>query len=374
VTPDVPVLVVTINAPSGPSYGVVGTSMALKVTDDSHQPSTFSIVSGPSDMTVNPTTGLVRWTPSPADAGTTSVTFRATNSAGTTDVKVSFTTYTSQAPAEVRISGWSAGKPTVSWTAPANAVTVTGYKVTVANNAQGGQALFTFDTHGTGTSIALTGLTPGQPYFVTVVPYDRAGNVGRSTYTYFYAFFPNSPQVSWSFNQANVVAGQRMTVRFADANAAARTWSVSGPSGMTIDPNTGLLSWTPGLANVGTDVTALIAATNRSGTEYVTLDFPVYFTAPTANVKATVRGGNATVTWTAPTANPGPITGYLIDLTWVVHGVTYLDVFNSAGTGTSVTRPIPVRGSIPYHLTVTAYDASGDLGAPDSQTFNFTGP
>jgi hypothetical protein len=325
-------------------------------------------------MTVNPTTGLVQWTPSPADAGTTSVTFRATNSAGKTDDTVSFITYTSQAPAEVRISGWNAGTPTVSWTAPANAVTVTGYKVTAANNDLGGPAPFNFDTHGTGMSIALTGLTPGLPYFVTVVPYDRAGNVGQSTYTYFYAFFANSPQVSWSFNQAYVVAGQTMTVQFADANAAARTWSVSGPSGMTIDKNTGLLSWTPGLASVGTDVTADITATNSNGTETVIIDFPAYFTAPTANVKATVSGSNAGVTWTAPTANTSQTAGYLIELTWVVNGVTYLEVFNSVGTGTGFTLPIPVRGSIKYHLTVTAYDASGDLGAPDSQTFSFTGP
>jgi hypothetical protein len=142
---------------------------------------------------------------------------------------------------------------------------------------------------------------------------------------------------------------------------------------MTIDPNTGLLSWTPGLSNVGNEVTALVAATNSSGTQYVTLDFPVYFTAQTANTSATVSGNNANVTWTAPTTNASQITGYLIDLTWVVNGITYLAVFNSKGTGTSYTLPIPVQGSIQYHLTVTAYDASGDLGAPNSQTFNFTG-
>jgi len=136
VTPDVPVLVVTINAPSGPSYGVVGTAMILQVTDYSHQPSTFSIVSGPSDMTVNATTGLVQWTPLPADAGNTSVTFQASNSAGTTDDAVTFLTYTSQAPADVLISGWSSGTPTVSWTAPANAVNETGYKISVAQGVR----------------------------------------------------------------------------------------------------------------------------------------------------------------------------------------------------------------------------------------------
>jgi hypothetical protein len=376
VTPDVPVLVVTINAPSGPSYGVVGTPLILQVTDYSHRPSTFSIVSGPSDMTVNSTTGLVQWTPLPADAGATTVKFQATNSAGTTYDTVSFITYTSQAPADVLISSWNSGVPTLSWTAPANAVSVTGYKITAAyNNSSGGQTTFNFDTHGTGTSIALTGLTAGQAYNVTVVPYDGAGNLGLSSYTYFYANSASSPQISWVFNQPRAVAGQAMTVQFKDANAAARTWSLaSAPTGMTIDPNTGLLSWTPGLSNVGNEVTALIAATNSSGTQYVTLDFPVYFTAPTTNVSAIVSGHNANVTWTAPTSNPSQITGYLIDLTWTVNGITYLAVFNSKGTGTSYSLPSPVLGSIHYHLTVTAYDAAGDLGAPNFKTFDFTGP
>jgi hypothetical protein len=77
-----------------------------------------------------------------------------------------------------------------------------------------------------------------------------------------------------------------------------------------------------------------------------------------------------------PRCGPGatPVAGYLIDLSRVVNGVTYLEVLNSAGPGTGFTLPIPVRGSIKYHLTVTAYDASGDLGAPDSQSLNFTGP
>jgi hypothetical protein len=374
VTPDVPVLVVTINAPSGPSYGIVGTAMTLQVTDYSHQPSTFSIVSGPSGMTVNPTTGQVHWTPSPADAGTTSVTFGATNSAGSTNSTVSFITYASQAPTDVRVSSWSSGVPTVSWMAPANGVNITGYKVT-ANNTDYQPSPFNFDTHGTGTSIALTGLTAGLPYFVTVFPYDAAGNVGQSTYTYFYAFYANSPQVSWSFSQPQPVAGQPMTVQFADANTLPRTWAVgSGPTGMTINATTGLLSWTPGLANVSTDFNVTVTATNSSGTMYVTLDFPVYFSGQTTGVSATVSGNNANVSWTPPASNTSQIAGYLIDLSWVVNGVTYLSVFNSPGGGTKFSLPIPVLGGIQYHLSVVAYDGSGDLGAPDSQTFNFTGP
>jgi hypothetical protein len=372
VTPDVPVLVVTINAPNGPSWGVVGTPMTIQATDYSHQRSTFSIVSGPSDMTINANTGTVRWTPSPADAGNTAVTIRATNSAGSTDSTVNFLTYAFQAPAEVQVSGWSSGTPTISWLAPAGAVSVAGYTVTATSS--GGQTV-TVDTHGPTTSIALPGLTPQEPYFVTVAPYDSAGHVGESNDAYVYGTVANSPEISWTFSQPRPIAGQAMTIQLADANAAARTWSLaSGPSGMTLDPSTGLLSWTPGLSNVGTSISVEIVATNSSGTQYVVFNFPVYFTDQTTNINATVSGNTANVTWTAPATNASQITGYLIDLTWTVNGVTYLDVANSAGTGTSQTLSIPVRGSIKYHLSVTAYDAAGDLGAPNSQTFDFTGP
>ena len=43
---------------------------------------TFSVANGPNDVSVNPTTGLVTYTPVPADIGNVVVTFRATNSVG----------------------------------------------------------------------------------------------------------------------------------------------------------------------------------------------------------------------------------------------------------------------------------------------------
>src|SRR5262249_10734313 len=44
---------------------------------------TFSLVSGPSGVSVDPTTGLVTYTPGPADIGSQSVVFAASNVAGT---------------------------------------------------------------------------------------------------------------------------------------------------------------------------------------------------------------------------------------------------------------------------------------------------
>ena len=51
---------------------------------------TYSVVSGPSGITVDPTTGLVTYTPGPADIGQQIVTFAATNSAGTSTYQFVF--------------------------------------------------------------------------------------------------------------------------------------------------------------------------------------------------------------------------------------------------------------------------------------------
>src|SRR5262249_17769631 len=79
VPPDVPVLTYQINGPTGPSYGLSGTPMTIRILDSSLTPSTFSIVSAPASMTIDPDTGLMNWTPTLGDAGDTTVHVRATN-------------------------------------------------------------------------------------------------------------------------------------------------------------------------------------------------------------------------------------------------------------------------------------------------------
>jgi hypothetical protein len=181
------------------------------------------------------------------------------------------------------------------------------------------------------------------------------------------------PNVGWTFNQPAAVAGEPMTIQFTDYNPLPSTWSVfSGPTGMTIDPNTGVLSWTPTLANVG-NVTAMIHATDSHGTVNVVVNFPVYFTGAVTVLSATNDSSNINFSWNAPVDNPDSIVGYLITLTWTdANGTTSPPVvYTSSGPGTSYSVAIPVYGPVVYHVTVTALDAAGDLGAPNGQTFDF---
>ena len=54
-------------------------------------------------MTVDPTTGVVSWTPSATDVGTRYVTFRGTNYAGSRDLTVSLTTFFASEPRDVTV-------------------------------------------------------------------------------------------------------------------------------------------------------------------------------------------------------------------------------------------------------------------------------
>ena len=62
----------------------VGQTVQIDLIQEFADPApTYSVVSGPSGVNVNPTTGLVTYTPKPADIGNQAVTFAATNRAGT---------------------------------------------------------------------------------------------------------------------------------------------------------------------------------------------------------------------------------------------------------------------------------------------------
>ena len=62
-----------------------------------------------------------------------------------------------------------------------------------------------------------------------------------------------------------------------DPGADTFTWSVSGPAAMTVDPATGLLEWTPGLADAGPHVVTLTVDDGDGGTDAQTFTLVVSF-------------------------------------------------------------------------------------------------
>jgi hypothetical protein len=272
-----------------PQYGLAGTPFTFQLgATTATNPTTFALVSGPPSMAVDPNTGVGTWTPTVDQAGPTSVTVQETNSAGTSTLTFNFPTYFTTAPTNVAVNFYTSTSstgsqppdftPVVSWTAPADSSRVADYVVTLTDAHT--QVATNYDTHSTGTSFALTGV-PTSQQFVTVTALDANGNPSITSGAgnlYILA----QPAISWSFSTPNAVAGEPLSVQFHPASPYYSFAIASGPAGVTINPTTGLLNWTPALADVG-NANMVVAATSGWGTTFVTLNFPVYFTdAPTA--------------------------------------------------------------------------------------------
>jgi hypothetical protein len=360
-----------------PQYGLLNTPFSFQLGASTNTtPVTYALVSGPAGMTLDPNSGAGTWTPAPGQDGPTSVTVQETNSAGTSTLTFNFPTYFTTASTGVAVNFYTSTSstgsfppdftPVVSWTAPPD-TGIAGYYVTVTDAHT--QVATTYDTQSTATSFAL----PSQPLsqqFVTVTAYDAAGNPSVTSNTFSFYIAAMSP-VSWTFSTPAAVAGDPLTVQFRPATPYLTYGIASGPAGVTINPTTGLLSWTPGLGDVGT-ANIVVSATNGWGTEFLTLNVPVYFTSAAQNVSATNDSSYIYAIWTAPPENAGNIVGYNVTLTYTVNGQTFTTTYTTPTADTSYAIPIPVYDStIVYHLTVVAVDGSGDPGAPALAPFDF---
>jgi hypothetical protein len=362
-----------------PQYALAGTPFSFQLGGTTNtNPVTYSLVSGPAGMTVGPNTGAGAWAPTPDQAGPTTVTVQETNSAGTSTLSFSFPAYFTTAPGGVAVNFYTSTSstgsfppdftPVVSWTAPADSSRVADYVVTVTDAYT--QVATTYDTHSTATSFALTGVSNNQN-FVTVTALDANGNPSITSGVANLYILAMSP-VSWAFSTPNAVAGDPLTVQFHPGSPYLTYAISSGPAGATINPTTGLLSWTPGLADVGT-ANLVVSATNGWGTIYASLSFPVDFTGAAQNISASNDSASIYVTWTPPPENAAYIVGYNVTLSYTVNGQTYSVTYTTPTPATNYALAIPVYDTtIVYHLSVVAVDGAGDLGAPPATTFDFT--
>jgi hypothetical protein len=140
---------------------------------------------------------------------------------------------------------------------------------------------------------------------------------------------------------------------------------------MTLDAQSGLLTWVPTLADLGYAY-PVIAVTNAIGTVDLYPSIPVVFAATVTNVAASgsLSTGLIDVSWTDPTFAAEPIAGYNIYLSWIdsmgnfwTTGATFV-AFGSTSTS------LPAwPGVMTFLVFVVAADANGNEGAyPDSGT------
>jgi hypothetical protein len=152
------------------------------------------------------------------------------------------------------------------------------------------------------------------------------------------------------------------------------TWAIlAGPSGLTINSSTGVVSWTPSSGTELGPYTVIIQATNYAGSVTVTIPLtltfatvPVSFQASNLNSTA----GSADLTWSAPMSSTQTVTNYQIV-------VSYTDSSGNQQTRTIIVAATSQKYTLTglpsgrtYSVSIAALDAIGDLGMPSLLTFN----
>jgi hypothetical protein len=165
-----------------------------------------------------------------------------------------------------------------------------------------------------------------------------------------------------------VIAGQVLSVQF--SNGGGPYAIVSGLAGVTIDSTTGLLSWTPGLGDVGpANIVVSTGNSNGWGAVYATLQFPVYFTdTPTGLIVASSTDPVTNITtvrasWNPPTMNTSNIVGYQVSAvpTGSPSGAPPMIFTVPATTLSFVLSDFGILSGL---IQVAAYDQFGNLGVP----------
>jgi hypothetical protein len=273
-----------VNSNNGNPTTQVGQPVSIQLADSNTAATgdVYSLVSGPAGVSVDPTTGLVSWTPTSAQVGFQTLNFAVTNSAGGASLSVLF--YVGPTTTDTNLPN-----PTYSFTS-----------------------------------------NGGLPY---------------------------------------AVPGQQVTIQFTDLNTAQPSMYqlVNGASGMTIDPSSGLLTWTPTLPDLDQGYSyPTIEVFNSAGVSYVYPSIPVVFSLPANNVTATgsLSTGLINVSWTDPTFASEPLAGYNVYLSWTdATGTvqTSSPTFIPVGTDAATLSAIP--GFTTFTITVVPVDSSGREGA-----------
>lgn len=371
---DVPVVSLQLNPNSGgaPS-ATAGVLLQIQAHDASRTLSTYELVAAPAGMTIDSNTGLVEWTPAAADAGQTTVTVRATNAAGATEATVKFETFFAAAPTGVQISNLNALHPTASWTAPKGegAGEVAGYTIAAVTHYRAGRFMKThsvrLDSPGTGTNIEIPDLLTGKSYTLYVNAYNADGERSATVSSTPFVAAPALPVIGWTVTNPGggpLVAAQPVAIQLTNSHSDPATYSVvSGPAGLTVNPQSGLATWTPGATDVGS-FTATLRATNSVGSRDVVVPINVLFSGAVGSPSAIASNGMANISWTAPTDNVSPIASYLVTLQWSWSGRIRTRSVVVPASELSTTQALIPTGAVWHQgAYITPIDELGRLGA-----------
>lgn len=354
---------------------VAGVPFSVQVNDASNTPPTFQLIAAPAGMTINSLTGVINWLPTGNDGGATAVVVRATSAGGTADITINFYTHFTNSVSGILVTDLTALNPIVTWTAPAGPGVnlIQGYTLNASATFGVGRARrtqrLTFNSLGIRTQFALTGLTAGRLYKLSIHANDAVGNRGLpSSPAVEFSSRPAIPIVGWTVTNGlggtQIIASQAVVIQLTDFNLTSMTTTfsiINAPAGLTLDSVTGRAVWTPSVADIG-PVSIALRAANPVGPRDVVIPVNVLFSGPVQNlVGGRIFGTTPTnLSWDPPTDNVLPVASYNITRKWTFAGSHRTSsTFTIPGTSTSVI----VGGKANLGITVTPVDGLGRSGA-----------
>jgi hypothetical protein len=172
------------NLVGGNLYASINSAFSMNLSDSfSHSSITWSVVDGPTGISVNAKTGVVTWTP-PAGIlpGPYTATLQATNYAGSVTLTVPLTVTFATGPVSFKASNLSSANGTadLTWSPPVtSSSTVTNYQIVVTyTDSSGNRQTKTIIVAATGQKYTLTGLPKGTTYSVSIAALDANGDLG----------------------------------------------------------------------------------------------------------------------------------------------------------------------------------------------------
>ena len=281
-----PATAATLNG--GYSYQVVSTANPQAV---------YSLTSAPAGMTIDSNTGLVNWTPTAL--GSYSVTVEAANADGQATQTFSINVVLPKPAAPTGLTGTGLSTTTVglSWNASTDPY-VTSYDIyreviTVYHSPRGsgGGQIISWPLVASGITGTSATLSQSGTYAVTAVNTEGLQSA-RSTPITLSVWSKPDLYVATTTSGADISSltlnvGQTGQIDLIQTGAnPAPTFSVvSGPSSVSVDPNSGLVTYTPVAADIGLQP-VVFAATNGAGSSQYTFYFDVLALQPTIALSA----------------------------------------------------------------------------------------
>jgi hypothetical protein len=362
---------------SSPRTTAVATSAyTYQVLSTGNPPTTYSLTAYPAGMTIDPSSGVIAWTPSVDEIGSNTVTVQASSIAGsaTQTYTVNVLAPAPSVPTGLTAVGVSTSSILLSWNpsvAPGGTAVYNVYQRFFVHSPRGSGGGYTYRLLASNvTATSYTVASTGGVFLVSAVNTASGLASARSAPVTGVALSaPNLWGFTWNSSvwgsPVPVASGQSVQITLLAYGNAAPTFSVaSGPSTVSVDPITGVATYTPAATELGL-VPVTFQATNSVGTSTLTVTFDV-MANPTVSVSggpftydgtphtaaATAVGldgvtpvsGTFTFTYngsaTAPTA-PGT---YAVVATFVSSDPSYA---NATGSGSlTITRATPVFSSL----------------------------